>query len=393
MPQTDKDFYTKIQLPFKIKKPVLAFGSHTKNTVCFAEGNFAYISPIHGDLSNLEDYKGFEKEIRNLLKKRPKVIAYDLHPEYQSTRYALNLSACRQAASTSGGYMLCVTQHHHAHITSCMAENGLKDQKVIGVAFDGTGLGVDGSLWGGEFLVCDYRHFKRAAHLRQIPLVGASEAIRQPWRLAVIWLYLLYKDDFLRLKIDFVRGLDRQKWKIVKSMYLADFNSLPSSSAGRIFDAAASLILAKYRANFEAQLACMLEKTAMGYKASGSQGSPSTLRYYKFDIRKNNNTYMVDPLPVFKAMVTELKIKEAKEKIAYRFHMSMAEMILKTCNLLRKREKINKVIFSGGVFQNKLLLNPALDLLYKKGFMVFAHKRLSCSDSGISLGQAMIAGA
>lgn len=363
----------RIKLFFTAKRPLLAVGSQTKNTICFLKDNFAYVSCVHQNLSDPKDCLRFEKEVKYFLGKQPRVIAYDLHPEYQSTKYALSLPTSQR---------LLPTQHHHAHIAACMLENGLNNQKVIGVAFDGTGLGIDNQLWGAEFLVCDYKNFKRRAHLREIPLLGGERAILEPWRVAAIWLYLAYKEKFLDLAINFVKGIDKKKWQVLKKMYLSGFNSPLASSAGRLFDAAASLILTKYQVNFEAELAVELEKVARGFRLPASA--------YKFNIIKEDN-YIIDPLPMFKQIVADLKSKQPKAKIAYRFHLNLAQMIKRTSLILRKEERINKIVLSGGVFQNNLLLRLSLDLLYKEGFDVFTHKRLSCNDSSISLGQAAIA--
>jgi len=376
MRQINKVFYRKIPLPIKVKKPVLAVGSQAKNTLCFAKGNFAYLSPVHPDLSNPQDFLNFKKELKHFLKKNPKIIAYDLHPEYQSTKHARQLSAI--------SYQLSAIQHHHAHIVSCMVENGLKNQKVIGVAFDGTGLGSDNRIWGAEFLVCDYKSFSRSAHLREIPLLGQDMAILEPWRLTVIWLYLVYKEKFLNLGINFIKGINKKQWRVLKSMYLSGFNSPLASSMGRLFDAAASLVLVKYKVKFEAELAIELEKIATGCRLQAAG--------YGFQIIKVKDKYILDPSLIFKEITQDLKAKEAKEKIAYRFHLTVAQMIAKICLILRKENKINAVVLSGGVFQNNLLLRLSLDLLYKQGFKVFTHKELSCSDSSISLGQAIISG-
>jgi hydrogenase maturation protein HypF len=366
----------RIQLPFKVKRPILGMGVQTKNTLCFARDNFAILSAMHQDLSTLNDFLIFEKTAKYFLKKGPKIIAYDLHPEYQSTRYALSLSpvACR----------LSPVQHHHAHIAACMVENRLSNQKVIGVAFDGTGLGTDNQVWGAEFLVCDYKDFKRKAHLRQIPLLGGERAILEPWRLIAAWLYFAYKKRFLNLGINFVKGMDKKKWRILENMHLAGVNSPLASSMGRLFDAAAGLILEKYKVNFEAELAQELEKLATGY-TSTAPGSG-----YRFNIIKKDN-YILDPVPMFKEIVSDLRAKQPKEKIAYRFHLTIADMIRKTSVILRKENNINRVVLSGGVFQNSLLLRLSLDLLYKGGFKVFTQKDVSCNDSGVSLGQAVIA--
>jgi hydrogenase maturation protein HypF len=364
----------KIRLSLKVKRPILAMGSHTKNTLCFVKDNFAYITSLHQDLSDPEDFLKFKKDVKHFLKKRPQIIAYDLHPEYQSTKYALSLPTT---------YYLLPTQHHHAHIASCMLENGLKNQKVIGVAFDGTGLGPDNRLWGAEFLLCDYKGFKRRAHLREIPLLGGERAILEPWRLAAVWLYLAYKERFLDLGIDFVKGINKKKWQVLKKMYLSGFNSPLASSAGRLFDAVASLVLEKYKADFEADLAIELEKLATGYRLQATG--------YPFKIVKDREKYILDPLPIFKQIVLDLKARVPEEEIAYRFHLTVAQMIKRVCLILRKETRINKIILSGGVFKNNLLLRLSLDLLYQDGFSVFTHKQLSCSDCGISLGQAVIA--
>jgi hydrogenase maturation protein HypF len=356
--------YKKIPLPFKIKKSVLALGSQAKNTVCFASGKTAYVSRVRPDLSNPKELQAFEKDARYFLKKKPKIIAYDLHPEYQSTKFALNLPLAI--------YYLKPIQHHHAHIASCMTENGLKNQPVIGVAFDGTGLGADNHIWGAEFLICDYRKYKRAAHLKELPLLGGERAILEPWRLAAFWL-----DGK-------IPGINNKKWLILKEMLRQEINSPWASSMGRLFDASASLILGKKEAGFEAELAIELEKLALSYKLQ--------VKSYKFRTLKDNNGYIIDPGPVLQGIVQDLKSKKSRNEIACRFHLTVAEMIRRTCVILRKNSLVNRVVLSGGVFQNSLLLRLSLGLLYMEGFSVFLHKELSPNDSGISLGQAVIAG-
>jgi hydrogenase maturation protein HypF len=362
----------KIKLPFEVKKPILALGPQAKNSVCFAKGDLAVLSPVYPDLNNPKDFLSFEKTVKYFLKKRPNVIAYDLHPEYQSTKFAQKLSTCDLRLAT--------IQHHHAHIASCMVENGLKNQKVMGVAFDGTGWGSDNTLWGAEFLLCDYKNFKRKAHLKNIPLLGGERAILEPMRLAMAWLYLAYKDKFLNLDIT---GRDKNKWRVLKNMYLSGFNSPLASSMGRLFDAVASLVLGKYKVNFEAGLAIALERKA--------QPCMPREAGYRFQIHKEEGIFIINPLEMFRQILLDLKGKEPKEKIAYRFHLTVAAMIRRMCLILRKETAINKVVLSGGVFQNNLLLRLSAGLLYKEDFNVLTHKKLSCNDSGISLGQAVIA--
>jgi hydrogenase maturation protein HypF len=364
-----------IKLPFKIKKPILALGSQTQNTVCFACGHIAYISDTHGDLSEPGDFSKFRKAAKSFLKKNPKVIAYDLHPGYQSTQYALSLPA---------GYRLVAVQHHHAHIACAMADNRIKNQRVIGVAFDGTGLGYDNRIWGAEFLLCDYQNFQRKAHLKEIPLLGLDKAILEPWRLAAAWLYQIYKDAFLNLNAKAVKIIDRDKWKVLKRMYLSGFNSPLASSMGRLFDAAACLVFKKPRIDFQGQLAIELQKRASLYKPHNSSG-------YRFRIAKSKDKYVIDPAEMFKEIIRDLKAGEPQEKIAYRFHLTAARMVERMCLILRQSQGLNRVVLSGGVFQNNLLLKLVLDLLYKDKFSVVTARSLPCNDSGISLGQAAVA--
>ncbi len=365
----------RIRLPFKSNKSVLALGSQTKNTTCFLKNQDAFIGPVHQNLANPDDLVKFEKGVKYFLKNKPQVIAYDLHPEYQSTKYIEKLS--------DFSFKFQAIQHHHAHIASCMAENNLKNQKVIGVAFDGTGLGNGNQIWGAEFLVCDYKNFKRKAHLREIPLVGQEAAILEPWRLTATWLYRLYRDKFLGLNIGFAEKINKNKWQVLKKMYLVNFNSPLASSMGRLFDAVASLVLEKYRANFEAELAIALEKLAAGHRPQGTN--------YRFELKKAKGIYIIDPALMFKDIISDIKKQITKEEIAYRFHLTVAKMIAKVSVRLRKETGIKKVVLSGGVFQNKLLLKLTLDLLYKHKFSVFIHKNLPPNDANISLGQAAIA--
>ena len=352
-------------------------GSQTKNTLCFAEGSYAYLSPVHADLAVPKDLAAFEKDARAFLKQGPKIIACDLHPEYQSTKYALALP--------KGNYCLRHIQHHHAHIAACMAENGLKPQKVIGVAFDGTGLGDDGALWGGEFLISDYTGFLRKANLKPVPLLGGEMAIKEPWRTACFWLFQAYQEKFWDLKIDFLRGLDRKKWRVLKQLYESGFNCPLSSSMGRLFDAAASMIISRHKAVHEAELAVGLEKLA--------QTHPNCPAGYKFKFVQDQDWYIIDPLPMFKEMVEDLASRGSLAGIAYKLHSGIAEMISGVCQKISRETGIKQAVLSGGVFQNKLLVSLSSGLLFRQGFKVLIGKELLSTDMNISLGQAAIAGA
>lgn len=375
---------TKIKLILKIKRPVFAWGGQTKNTLCFAQGSLAYLSRIHPDLTNPKDFSAFIQDAKYLLKKNPRIMAYDLHPEYSSTKFGELWAQSHKVIKSQ-------VQHHHAHIAAAMAENGLKNQKVLGVAFDGTGLGPDGKLWGGEFLICDYKNFKRAAHLKEIPLLGGEQAIKEPWRIAAAWVYQAYQDKFLNLKISLVKNLPRKKWQVLKQMQEQGLNSPLASSLGRLFDAVASLVLKQSRANFEAELAIKLEKLASHYKLL-STCHPLHTTYYPFKVVRNTAGMLIlDPLPMFRQIVADLAAKRSESEIAYRFHLTVAEMIKRSCCILRRKTRLNKVVLSGGVFQNKILLGLSSDLLSRAGFKVFKHKNLSSSDASLALGQAIIA--
>jgi len=251
------------------------------------------------------------------------------------------------------------------------------------VAFDGTGLGSDATLWGGEFLIADYQGFQRIAHLRYIPLLGGQQAILQPWRVALAWLYLAFGNNFLDLDLDFLKRINKREWNILQKMWIGNFNAPLTSSIGRLFDAVASLLLGIYQVKFEAEAAISLEKAAADYKAQPKR--------YGFKIKKNGQTFVIDPTLTFKQIITDLKNKYSKERIAAGFHLTVAQMIRASCLEIRHNTKINTVILTGGVFQNKILLKFSLDLLTREGFHVLIHKLLPCSDGSVSLGQAVIA--
>lgn len=369
---------TKISLPQAVKKSVLAFGGQTKNTICFASGNRASMSGAHADVTILHDRELFKKDVAYFLKKHPRVLACDMHPDYVSTKLA------HESESVAGGTLIEV-QHHHAHIVSCMADNNIGNTDVIGVAFDGTGFGEDGSLWGGEFFRCNYRAYDRLAHIAAVPLLGGTQAIRQPWRLTYVWLERALGKKMFQLPLKIVRNVPRRNWEVLCQMRARGMNAPSATSIGRLFDAAASLILDTPIATFEAELAIAIETCA--YR---SKKKPSVYPWaYSTDTK---GMVVIDPTKVFTAIVRDLKAAKKKEDIALCFHETVAAIIEKTCCLLRRKTKVNLVALSGGVFQNTLLRARAVEVLQKKEFRVVAHRAVPCSDAGISLGQAVIAG-
>jgi len=360
-----------ILLPFE-SPPLLAVGGEFKNSFCMVRENRAFVSHFIGEMDCLEAYRSFEEGVEHyqrLFRIRPRVIAYDLHPDYQSTRYAL-----KRADSEDLGVV--GVQHHHAHIASCMADNELSgDSPVIGVSFDGTGYGTDGAIWGGELLIADYDGFTRAAHLAYCPLPGGDAAIRSPYRTALSWLRkagVEWSDDLPPVKVagsDELALLDRQLAK--------ELNAPPTSSMGRLFDAAASLAGLRHRIAYEAQAACELEAAA----SPGEEGA------YPFEFSDDS----IDPSPLIVALVSDLRSGESIPEISARFHNGVAAMVARMCISLRSSHDIEQVALSGGVWQNLLLLNRTVSLLENAGFTVYVHRRVPANDGGLALGQAVVA--
>ncbi|MFC1658770.1 hypothetical protein ACFL1D_05250 [Candidatus Omnitrophota bacterium] len=380
-----RESWTKINLPFKLRQPVLGLGADIKNSLCFAYRRCAFMSKAVNDLAMPENFQKFKRQaacINRHFGLSPRVIAYDSHPEYFSTKYILNFSRAKDVKPGNRTRLIPV-QHHHAHIASCMLENKLKNQKVIGVAFDGTGFGGDSTLWGAEFLVADYQRFRRAAHLRYIPLVGGAKAVTQPWRVAAVWLCQVFGRRFLNLDLEFLKTIDKGNWAILERMRERNFNAPLASSIGRLFDAVAALILGIHQVRFEAEAAIRLEMLASEYK--------SRPRAYRFALKKREGVFIIDPSGVFRGIIADLKNKRNPAEIAAGFHLTVAQMISRTCLKINQDTRIKTVILSGGVFQNKLLLKLSQDLLEKEGFRIFTHSVLPCSDLSISLGQAVVA--
>jgi len=368
-----------VGLNFKAKKCVLAMGAHLKNTFCFLKRNYGIVSHHIGDLENLSALYALEEGVEHYKKIfycKPEVVACDLHPNYLSTNFA------REYAKKN--YLSLVSvQHHHAHTVSLMAERGLNlNKKVIGVAFDGSGLGSDGNIWGGEFLIANSVGFKRVAHLRYVHLPGGEVAIKEPWRLALSYIYEVYGDDCTSIACQILKNfVGFKKINLVKNLIKRGINSPLTSSAGRLFDAVAAILGIEERINYEGQAAIELEMLATKRKES----------VYPFEINEEEDEFIIDTRPLIEAILEENGRKVEPQVIATRFHWSLSSIILNVCKLLRKRWGLNQVALSGGVFQNALLVKQAVYLLTSSGFEVFLHKFLPPNDGGISLGQAVVA--
>ena len=348
---------------------ILACGGELKNTFCLSKGRYAVLSQHIGDMENYETLLFFEETLANLKKLfrvEPRAVAHDLHPGYLSTQYALRVPDLERIG----------VQHHHAHIASCMAENGLRG-KVIGVALDGTGYGTDGQIWGGEFLVADYGGFERRAHLRYVPLAGGDAAVRQPWRPALAYLADTFGAAAEIPELAIWRDVPEKQRKVVRGMIAHGVNTIGTSSCGRLFDAVASIVGLRQEINFEGQAAIELEAIA----ADGVADS------YPFALDSD----MLDFRPAIVRIVAEVRAGTPAPEIAARFHNTVAEAIVEVCRRLRAEEKLNRVCLSGGTFQNMKLLARTLAGLRRLDFEVFTHAQVPPNDGGIALGQAVIA--
>jgi hydrogenase maturation protein HypF len=369
-----------VHLTFNARQ-VLSCGAEEKNTFCLTKDNYAFISQHIGDMENMETMEHFENTLtlyKKLFRIEPEIIAYDLHPEYLSTKYALELG------SRCGNLKLVVVQHHHAHIVSCMADNKL-DTPVIGVALDGTGYGSDGRIWGGEFMVADYKGFKRLGHLEYLPLPGGAAAIKRPYRTTIGYLVKLLGQDSQNLKLDFLKQIDNVERELINQQLQADLNSPLNSSMGRLFDAVSALINIRGEIDYEGQAAIELEMAA--YESVDEVDDKS----YPYSITESDGMNIIQLKELFSAIIEDLYQKASKSCISAKFHNTVAHIIFDMCRLIGNDSGINRVALSGGVFQNRLLFRKVVPLLQSSGFTVFVHNQIPCNDGGISLGQAVIA--
>ncbi|SNT34223.1 hydrogenase maturation protein HypF [Actinomadura meyerae] len=352
--------YAPEPLPIAKGRSVLACGAELKNTFCLTRDGRAFLSHHIGDLQNYETFRAFEEGIahfRRLFDIDPEVIAYDPHPEYLSTKYALDQDLPSVAV-----------QHHHAHIASCLADNGV-DGPVIGVAFDGTGYGTDGTLWGGEFLVADLHGFERAGHLDPVPMPGGAAAIREPWRMAAA--HGVPED---------LPVAGRPEWPIAVDMARRRVSAPLTSSMGRLFDAVAAVLGVRDRVNYEGQAAIELEQRA----------DPSERTAYSAAIT-GSAPFTVAGADLVNAVVTDLRAEVPVPAIAARFHNGVAALVVDAASRIRETTGLGAVALSGGVFQNMLLLERTVSGLADAGFGVLTHHRVPPNDGGISFGQAVVA--
>lgn len=363
-----------LQIPSAMPS-ILATGAELKNTFCMTRDAYAFMSHHIGDLENYETLTAFENGVRHferLFRIKPEALAYDLHPDYLATRYALERSQAEGLPAVG-------VQHHHAHIAAVMADAGLgPGQSVIGVAFDGTGYGDDGAIWGGEFMVAGYPGYRRAAHLRYFPMPGGDAAIKQPWRLA---LALLRASGLPWTEFHApVNWASSEGVRVLEQQIEGNLNAPLTSSAGRLFDGIASLTGVRHEVNYEAQAAIEFEALA----------DPNEPGSYDFDLHADG---VLDPSPMLTQVLDDLHAGLAVAQISTRFHRGLAEAVVATCERIRQDAGPLPVALSGGVWQNRLLLELTTDGLDRAGFTTLVHRQVPTNDGGLALGQAMIAGA
>ncbi len=393
--------------------PVLALGAHLKNTFCLTSGNYAYLSQHLGDLEDAATLSYLQRSLAHfetLLEVHPEVLACDLHPDYLSSQYAQQFAAER-------GLPLVRVQHHHAHIASCLAERRL-DQRVVGIACDGIGYGDDGCIWGCEILVADLCTYSRQAHLPYLPLPGGEQAIREPWRMAAVYLREAFGPTFPeQLDIEFCRAPQMSWWPLLQKMIAAGVNCPRASSAGRLFDAVAALLGLPHTAAYEAQAAMRLEMIANQAPGNGP-GAPLG-RTYPYDLRPQTSDrtsarrsrqrprpaasrtgdhapeqcghLLMDPLPMIPAIVEDLRAGRSASDIAATFHDTVVLMLADAARRVAAAEGLTEVVLSGGTFQNEWILRKLTAELEARRLTVHTHDQVPCNDGGLCLGQALVA--
>ncbi len=360
-----------VRLPFE-SPPLLAVGGELKNTFCLAQGQDAWMSQHIGDMGSIETLAAFElstAQFGRIYGIKPHGVVADAHPGYHTRTWA-----------ERSGYPLTLVQHHHAHVAAVMVENGVAPtDRVIGYAFDGTGYGTDGAIWGGEALIAGYRDFSRAGHLAYVPLPGGDATVRKPYRAALAHLWaagIEWSGDLAP-----VAGASTDELAVLRRQLERDVHCIPTSSMGRLFDAVSSLIGLRHSVSYEAQAAIELEALASAYR-----GEAPT---YAFARRGDE----FDPAPMLGAMVADLADGCPTGAVALGFHLAVARLVSDSASALRRLHGLDVVVLSGGVFQNVLLTGLVRANLGGLGFRVLTHRLVPPNDGGLALGQVAVAGA
>ncbi|OWK45315.1 carbamoyltransferase HypF [Fimbriiglobus ruber] len=361
-----------VSLACECPEPTLAVGGQLKSVFALGRGRQATLGHHLGDLDHAEAFRAFTAAVayyEQLFGFKPAVLVHDLHPDYASTRYALERDDVPRRIAV---------QHHHAHLASCLAENGL-DEPAIGVTFDGSGYGLDGTIWGGEFLVGDCGSVRRAAHLRAVPMPGGEQAVREPWRMALAYLVDAGVEPAILSPAVPTVSL-RTARQLLTKRALAPL----TSSAGRLFDAVAAIAGVRHRVSYEGQAAIELE---------GLAATAAPDESYPFEVTAGAEAWEIDCRPLVAAVERDAARGEFAARIARRFHTTLVEIIARTCDRLRVESGLSLVALSGGVFHNGLLLGETVARLQADGFRVCRHRRVPAGDGGLCLGQLAVAAA
>lgn len=374
--------YAPLPVSLNKKMPkILGCGAGLKNTICLTREKDVFLSQHIGHMDNVKVYDFYQNSIdhlKQIFDIQPEIIAHDMHPGYMSTDYAIAQKNIKKVA----------VQHHHAHAAACMAENHLEEE-VIAVTLDGTGYGTDGHIWGGEILVCTQKAFKRNAHLSYIKMPGGDAAVLEPWRMAASVLFQAFGDDFLNLDIPYIKEMDKEKLFFICQMMKQTLNSPLTSSAGRLFDAVASLICIRHKISYESQAAIELEAIADKNLTEG---------IYGFDIVQNkkddrSKLFEIDMMPCIRQIIDDLKETVPLGSISLKFHHTLAAAFTAAVIRVSKETGIEKIVLSGGVFNNDIILNQMIKHLEENNLKVYTHTKVPTGDGGICLGQAVVAAA
>ena len=363
-----------IPLPTGAARPLLACGAELKSTFCVAKGTRAWVSHHIGDLENFETLQSFRDGIEHfcrLFGVAPEVVVHDLHPEYLSTKYALERVELEALA----------VQHHHAHLAACLAEHGERGP-AIGAIYDGTGYGTDGTIWGGELLVGGLEGFERAGHLLPVGLPGGARAIREPWRMACAWL-LAARGEAQSAPQPIAKEIDPGSWRAVRRLAESGLASPPTTSMGRLFDAVAALCGVRLEVNYEGQAAAELESLC----------DASEREAYSLPLQRDDQSLILDPRPTVDGVARDVERGAPPARIAARFQNAVATATACACITLAGQRNLDTVVLAGGSFQNRLLLESVAASLGHAGLRVLVPERLPPNDGGISYGQVAVAAA
>jgi hydrogenase maturation protein HypF len=364
-----------IALPLSCPEDILGVGAQDKNTFCLAWERSALLSQHIGDLDTVETldyYRLAIEHFKELSQRHPLIVAHDLHPGYLSTQFARDLANVRRLG----------VQHHHAHIAACLAENG-RTERCLGLAFDGTGYGPDGAIWGGEILLADLADYRRVGHFAPVVLPGGDNAVRHPGKMALSYLSAAFGEAAWVKAAQLGLNFNPLEKEILQRQVTTGWNSPVTTSAGRLFDAVAAALNICRRRTYEGQPALELEMAAADPEAG----------YYPLELLHHNGHWVIDTISLFRQVVADFIQGTPPGCVAARFHESLVRACDQVCLAVREKTSLNLVALSGGVWQNARLFCRCRERLTRSGFEVIHHSQVPPNDGGISLGQAAVAAA